>query len=76
MKEMGFAVARKHAVKLRAAVFLLLFVTLLALAACLLTPWISLLAAPATLLAAVFERWLFFAEAQHVVSLYYGTEKA
>ena len=76
MKEMGFAVARKHAVKLRGVVFLLLFITLLALAACRLTPWFSLLAAPAILLAAVLERWLFFAEAQHVVSLYYGTEKA
>ena len=76
MKEMGFAVARKHAVKLRNAVFLLLFITLLALAACLLTPWFSLVAAPAILLAAVVERWLFFAEAQHVVSLFYGAEKA
>ena len=76
MKEMGFAVARKHAVKLRGVVFLLLFITLLALAVCLLSPWFSLLAAPAILLAAVLERWLFFAEAQHVVSLYYGTEKA
>jgi DMSO reductase anchor subunit len=75
MKEMGFAVARKHAVKLRNAVFILLFITLLALAACLLTPWFSFVAAPAILLAAVVERWLFFAEAQHVVSLFYGTEK-
>lgn len=76
MKEMGFAVARKHALKLRNAVFLLLFITLLALAACLLTPWFSLVAAPVILLAAVIERWLFFAEAQHVVSLFYGAEKA
>jgi DMSO reductase anchor subunit len=76
MKEMGFSVARKHAVKLRSSVFFLMIVTLLALAACLLTPWFSLLAAPAILLAAILERWLFFAEAQHVVSLYYGTEKA
>jgi DMSO reductase anchor subunit len=76
MKEMGFAVARKHAVKLRGIVFLLLFITLLALAACLLSPWFSLLAAPAILLAAIVERWLFFAEAQHVVSLFYGAEKA
>ncbi|MBZ0262407.1 MAG: dimethyl sulfoxide reductase anchor subunit [Hyphomicrobiales bacterium] len=76
MKEMGFAVARKHAVKLRGAVFLILFITLLALAVCLISPWLSLLAAPAILIAAVLERWLFFAEAQHVVSLYYGTEKA
>ena len=76
MKEMGFAVARKHAVKLRDAVFILLFITLLGLAACLLTPWFSLVAATTVLIAAVVERWLFFAEAQHVVSLFYGAEKA
>jgi DMSO reductase anchor subunit len=76
MKEMGFAVARKHALKLRNAVFLLLFITLLALGACLLTPWFSLVAALTVLLAVVLERWLFFAEAQHVVSLFYGAEKA
>jgi len=63
-------------VKLRGTVFLFLFITLLALAVCLISPWLSLLAAPAILFAAVLERWLFFAEAQHVVSLYYGTEKA
>ena len=62
--------------KLRGAVFLLLFITLLALAACLISPWFTLLAAPAILFAAVLERWLFFAEAQHVVSLFYGAEKA
>ena len=76
MKEMGFAVARKHVLKLRNAVFLLLFVTLLALAACHFSPWFSFIAAPALLLAALFERWLFFAEAQHVVSLFYGAGKA
>jgi DMSO reductase anchor subunit len=76
MKEMGFAVARKHAVKLRNTVFLLLFLTLLALAACFITPWFSLPATLSVLLAAIVERWLFFAEAQHVVSLFYGTEKA
>ncbi len=76
MKEMGFAVARKHAVKLRRAVFLLLFITLLAPAAYFITPWFSLLAAPAILLAAVLERWLFFAEAQHVSTLFYGEAKA
>lgn len=76
MKEMGFAVARKHALKLRNAVFMLFLVTLLTLAACIFTPWLSFVAAPAILVAAVLERWLFFAEAQHVVSLFYGTEKA
>ena len=76
MKEMGFAVARKHALKLRNSVFFLLLIALLTLAACLFSPWFSLLAAPTILLAAVVERWLFFAEAQHVVSLFYGAEKA
>ncbi len=76
MKEMGFAVARRHTMKLRNAVFLLLLASLIALAACQLTPWFSWIAAPAIVLAAVFERWLFFAEAQHVLSLYYGAETA
>ena len=76
MKEMGFAVARKHALKLRNSVFTLLLIALLTLAACLHSPWFSLIAALAILLAAVVERWLFFAEAQHVVSLFYGAEKA
>ena len=75
MKEMGFAVARKQAVKLRGGIFLLLFIALLALAACLLTPWFSLIATLAILLAAILERWLFFAEAQHVVTLFYGAAK-
>ena len=76
MKEMGFAVARKHALKLRNTVFLLLLITVIALAACQITPLFSLVAAPTILFAAVLERWLFFAEAQHVVSLFYGAEKA
>jgi DMSO reductase anchor subunit len=76
MKEMGFAVARKHAVKLRGAVFLLLMITLLALIACFLTSWFSLFAALSILLAAIIERWLFFAEAQHVATLFYGAGKA
>jgi sulfite dehydrogenase (quinone) subunit SoeC len=76
MKEMGFAVARKHVLRLRNTVFLFLLLTVLALAACQITPWFSFIAAPAVLFAAVLERWLFFAEAQHVVSLFYGAEKA
>ena len=75
-KEMGYAVARKHAAKLRIMVFLLLaaaiFLMLLALAA----PVFSVLAAAVALAAAVTERWLFFAEAQHVVTLYYGAKAA
>ena len=82
MREMGHQVARKHARKLRAIALafgfaLPLLAVLIALAAG--GPWAIL----AMLLAAVFvtfgllvERWLFFAEAQHVVTLYYGAKVA
>ncbi len=36
----------------------------------------ALPAAAVALFAAVVERWLFFAEAQHVVTLFYGTKAA
>lgn len=82
LREMGFAIARKHAVKLRRATLGAGFVLplLLTLAAALLpTP----LAAPATILAlasamagVILERWLFFAEAKHSVMLYYGALEA
>ena len=75
-KEMGFAVARKHAAKLRNIVFLLLALSLLLMLASLAAPPVSLLAAVAALAAAVTERWLFFAEAQHVSTLYYGAKAA
>ena len=82
MREMGFAVARKHAQALRMMALGAGFVgpaALLALAT-------SLPALPAALATAVAalgvsvgvlaERWLFFAEARHVVTLYYGAERA
>ena len=82
MREMGFAVARKHAVALR---WMTLGAGFLAPAALL---WLAIALPPgpalfATLVAVVgvsvgvlVERWLFFAEAQHVVTLYYGAERA
>jgi sulfite dehydrogenase (quinone) subunit SoeC len=75
-KEMGFVVARKHATKLRNLFFILLLVVGFAYLACLASPWFSLVAAPVLMLAAWVERWLFFAEAEHVVSLFYGNQKA
>jgi DMSO reductase anchor subunit len=82
MREMGFRVARKHARKLRRVAFLCGIVVPF-----ILTGIAALsgdaLAAPASILAAVFacigllvERWLFFAEAKHVVMLYYGATDA
>ncbi len=78
MKEMGFVVARKHAEKLRRIVMTLLVLAILVSA--LTPPGLAIpFSAVAFLLsaaAALVERWLFFAEAQHVVSLFYGTERA
>jgi DMSO reductase anchor subunit len=75
-REMGFVLARKHSRKLR-AIALLLFagVPLLALALAWLLPVTSVfvfwIAALSALLGAFVERWLFFAEAKHMVMLYY-----
>ncbi len=78
LKEMGFSIARKHAAKLRRIAiglgfglpFLLSFVPFVASGG----PAIAAaLAAAALGTVGVFvERWLFFAEAQHSVTLYYG----
>lgn len=80
MKEMGFVVARKHAEKLRRIVMTLLVLATLMTVLTILAPGLAVpLSIIAFLLAAVaaaVERWLFFAEAQHVVSLYYGAERA
>jgi DMSO reductase anchor subunit len=82
MREMGYTIARKHAEKLRTLVLVLAFAA--PIAALLLT----LITAPGTgiagsVLAAllmavgvVVERWLFFAEAEHVSMLYYGVDAA
>jgi DMSO reductase anchor subunit len=76
-KEMGFVLARKHSSRLR-GIALLLFAAIPAL--CVLpiwlfvhvdaTPWL-LVASVSALLGTLVERWLFFAEAKHLVTLYY-----
>jgi sulfite dehydrogenase (quinone) subunit SoeC len=80
MKEMGHVVARRHAEKLRRIVMvsllLAILLTALTIAAPFLAILLSIVAALMSAIAAVVERWLFFAEAQHVVSLYYGAERA
>lgn len=82
MREMGYAVARRHALKLRQAVFLFAFAVpaLLMLCAFEPAPWVGItgasLASLSMGLGLVVERWLFFAEAQHVVTLFYGAEAA
>lgn len=76
MKEMGYAVARRHATKLRNLVFMLLALAALAMLAALALPLLAIIAALAALAAAAVERWLFFAEARHVVTLFYGAKTA
>lgn len=78
MKEMGYRIARKHAVKLRlfvqAFAFAIPFV-LIAIALLLAQPIAAIAATIAVIAQAaglLVERWLFFAEAKHVVTLYYG----
>ena len=82
MREMGYEIARKHAQRLRGFVIVALFVMPLALllvAAAGPWPVPTLALAAAILFAAVgvfVERWLFFAEAEHVAMLYYGRPPA
>jgi DMSO reductase anchor subunit len=74
--EMGYAVARKHARKLRAVVFGLLLAAIIVILLAIAAPPLAILAALLALAAAILERWLFFAEAQHVVTLFYGQKTA
>jgi DMSO reductase anchor subunit len=80
LKEMGFRIARKHGARLRLIAHALAFglpLALLAIASWVpAQPWLaamlSVVAAVVQLAGMLVERWLFFAEAKHVVTLYYG----
>jgi DMSO reductase anchor subunit len=78
LKEMGYRLARKHAARLRRIVHAAAFavpVLLLAAAMAAASPLAAVLSALAALLqlaGMLVERWLFFAEATHTVTLYYG----
>ncbi|TRC83801.1 dimethyl sulfoxide reductase anchor subunit [Mesorhizobium sp. WSM4310] len=78
LKEMGFRIARKHGAKLRMLTQGLAFaLPVLLLAATFALPWPfgaipSVLAAIVQFAGMLVERWLFFAEAKHTVTLYYG----
>jgi len=80
MREMGYHVGRKHALKLRKLA--LVFAFGLPIAFLLLSQAAGLdltgaLAGTLSLAAGlVIERWLFFAEAEHVSMLYYGADAA
>jgi sulfite dehydrogenase (quinone) subunit SoeC len=80
MREMGYRVARKHALKLRRLV--LLFAFGLPIVFLLLSQLSGVgivgafLAVLSMALGLGIERWLFFAEAEHVAMLYYGVDAA
>ncbi|MGN6153423.1 MAG: dimethyl sulfoxide reductase anchor subunit family protein [Lysobacteraceae bacterium] len=76
LREMGFVLARRHAAKLR-RIALALFAGVPALCA-MIAAWQPAWTLPAMAvgaiafqLGALVERWLFFAEAKHLVTLYY-----
>lgn len=73
MREMVHHVGRKHAQKLRVIALTLAALVPLALMLALPAhPAITAAATLAHLAGALAQRWLFFAEAEHVVGLYYG----
>jgi DMSO reductase anchor subunit len=78
LREMGFVIARKHASRLRVIALAIGFIApvVLLLLACLLAGpagrVLLAVAAVAAVLGVYVERWLFFAEATHTVTLYYG----
>ena len=81
-KEMGYQIARKHAAKLRYYVEGLAFAGPLALVAIsvgtggAIAAFTAGLAMMCVTMGLLIERWLFFAEAKHVVMLYYGAKSA
>ena len=77
LKEMGYQVARKHAAKLRRHAQALAFavplvLSLLAMLGGAVGVLAAFGAAASVVAGLLIERWLFFAEAKHVVTLYYG----
>jgi sulfite dehydrogenase (quinone) subunit SoeC len=82
MREMGYNIARKHAETLRTIALLLAFAFPIAATLLTLIPAPAagiagaLLAALSMAVGLVVERWLFFAEAEHVSMLYYGRDAA
>jgi DMSO reductase anchor subunit len=78
LREMGYQVARRHAARLRRIAWLAAYAAPFACAlASLALPGLAggalaTLGVPAMALGLVVERWLFFAEARHAVSAFYG----
>jgi len=81
-REMGYKVARKHGAKLKRYAIVLAFlipIFLLGLDITLNNQFsivLTLLCVLSVSAGVVIERWLFFAQAQHVVTLFYGENRA
>lgn len=80
--EMGFALARKHAARLQGISLMLIGAVPVILAACVCltqSPLVDTFCATGAALSVTIglfvERWLFFAQAKHVVMLYYGAAR-
>ena len=75
MKEMGYQVARSHGRKLQRLCMILLDVGFFTAFVSPRWPWLVFITATALLVAAWVERWLFFAQGEHVVQLFYGKQR-
>jgi DMSO reductase anchor subunit len=77
LQEMGYRIARKHASRLRLIAATLGFaLPLVLMLGALALPDAAMAAAVLASLGILVERWLFFAEAKHTVTLYYGAATA
>ena len=72
MREFIHVVGRKHSQKLRIISILLAIVIPVVLLLLPIGHWVALIAVISHIAGVLASRWLFFAEAEHVVGLYYG----
>lgn len=72
LREMIYVVGRKHVQKLRVIALALATVAPAVLLVLTSGPWALAVAGACHLVGALAARWLFFAQAEHVVGLYYG----
>lgn len=72
LREMVHVVGRKHATRLRAIALVLGYGLPILLLLLPFNHWLGLLAVLTHVLGIFASRWLFFAQAEHVVGLYYG----
>lgn len=78
-QEMAFVIARRHARRLRQAsvvLFALLPIVGIAVALSAQAAWVALVAALLCIAGLFIERWLFFAEARHVVAAFFPSRGA